>query len=43
MPGQVVDYLPERQLEEVRNLGGVCGILCAGQVDGELQRAAGGV
>ena len=28
MPGQVVDYLPEQQLEEVRNLGEFAGILC---------------
>jgi hypothetical protein len=28
MPGQVVDYLPEPQLDEVRNLGEFCGMLC---------------
>jgi hypothetical protein len=28
MPGQVVDYLPEQQLDEVRNLGEFAGILC---------------
>ena len=28
MPGQVVDYLPEPQLEEVRNLGEFAGMLC---------------
>jgi hypothetical protein len=28
MPGQVVDYLPEPQLEEVRNLAEFAGILC---------------
>ncbi|RXH58494.1 hypothetical protein GRAN_1804 [Granulicella sibirica] len=28
MPGQVVDYLPEPQMEEVRNLGEFAGILC---------------
>ncbi len=28
MPGQVVDYLPEPQLEEVRNLEEFAGILC---------------
>src|ERR1039458_6693666 len=27
MPGQVVDYLPEEQMAEVRNLGEVAGIL----------------
>jgi hypothetical protein len=28
MPGQVVDYLPEQQLEEVRNLAEFAGMLC---------------
>jgi hypothetical protein len=28
MPGQVVDYLPEPQLDEVRNLGEFAGMLC---------------
>ena len=28
MPGQVVDYLPESQLEEVRNLDEFAGMLC---------------
>ncbi len=28
MPGQVVDYLPEQQLDEVRNLGEFAGMLC---------------
>jgi hypothetical protein len=28
MPGQVMDYLPEPQLEEVRNLGEFAGMLC---------------
>ncbi|WP_213805217.1 HipA family kinase [Granulicella sp. dw_53] len=28
MPGQVVDYLPEPQLQEVRNLGEFAGMLC---------------
>ena len=28
MPGQVVDYLPEQQLEEVRNLVEFAGMLC---------------
>jgi hypothetical protein len=28
MPGQVVDYLPEQQLEELRNLREFAGILC---------------
>ena len=28
MPGQVVDYLPEAQLEEVRNLNEFAGMLC---------------
>ena len=28
MPGQVVDYLPEQQLDEVRNLREFAGILC---------------
>ena len=28
MPGQVVDYLPEQQLDEVRNLKEFAGILC---------------
>jgi hypothetical protein len=28
MPGQVVDYLPEQQLEEVRNLEDFAGMLC---------------
>ena len=28
MPGQVMDYLPEQQLNEVRNLGEFCGMLC---------------
>ena len=28
MPGQVVDYLPEQQLEEVRNLTEFAGMLC---------------
>ena len=28
MPGQVLDYLPEPQLEEVRNLGEFAGMLC---------------
>jgi hypothetical protein len=28
MPGQVMDYLPEQQLEEVRNLGEFAGMLC---------------
>ena len=28
MPGQVVDYLPEAQLDEVRNLGEFAGMLC---------------
>ena len=28
MPGQVVDYLPEQQLEEVRNLHEFAGMLC---------------
>jgi hypothetical protein len=28
MPGQVVDYLPESQLDEVRNLGEFAGMLC---------------
>ena len=28
MPGQVVDYLPEQQLEEVRNLEEFTGMLC---------------
>lgn len=28
MPGQVVDYLPEQQLEEVRNLAEFSGMLC---------------
>ena len=28
MPGQVVDYLPEQQLEEVRNLREFAGMLC---------------
>ncbi len=28
MPGQVVDYLPEQQLEEVRNLEEFAGMLC---------------
>jgi hypothetical protein len=28
MPGQVVDYLPESQMEEVRNLGEFAGMLC---------------
>ena len=28
MPGQVVDYLPEQQLEEVRNLKEFAGMLC---------------
>ncbi len=43
MPGQVVDYLPEEQLAEVKNLGEFAGHSGAGQVDGERQRAAGGV
>jgi hypothetical protein len=28
MPGQVVDYLPEPQMEDVRNLGEFAGMLC---------------
>ncbi len=28
MPGQVVDYLPEQQLDEVRNLAEFAGMLC---------------
>ena len=28
MPGQVVDYLPESQMDEVRNLGEFAGMLC---------------
>src|ERR1700712_4404594 len=28
MPGQVVDYLPEPQMDEVRNLGEFAGMLC---------------
>ncbi len=28
MPGQVVDYLPDEKLSEVRNLGEFCGMLC---------------
>jgi hypothetical protein len=28
MPGQLVDYLPEQQLEEVRNIAEFAGILC---------------
>src|SRR5580692_2743210 len=28
MPGQVVDYLPEQQLDEVRNLNEFAGMLC---------------
>jgi hypothetical protein len=42
MPGQVVDYLPEEQLAEVRNLGEFAGIWrwTSGR---ERQRAAGGV
>ena len=28
MPGQVVDYLPEQQLDEVRNLAEFSGMLC---------------
>jgi hypothetical protein len=28
MPGQVVDYLPEPQMDEVRNLAEFCGMLC---------------
>jgi hypothetical protein len=28
MPGQVVDYLPEPQLDELRNLPEFCGMLC---------------
>jgi hypothetical protein len=28
MPGQVVDYLPDAQLDEVRNLGEFAGMLC---------------
>ena len=29
MPGQVLDYLPEGQMEEIRNEGEFAGILCA--------------
>ena len=43
MPGQVVDYLPEQQMAEVRNLQEFAGMLVHGQVDGQLQWAAGGV
>ena len=43
MPGQVVDYLPEEQLAEVRNLDEFAGHPGAGQVDGQCQRTAGGV
>ena len=43
MPGQVVDYLPEEQLAEVKNLARVCRHPGAGQVDRERQRAPGGV
>jgi hypothetical protein len=43
MPGQVVDYLPEEQLAEVRNLEEFARYPGAGQVDGKRQRAAGGV
>ena len=28
MPGQVVDYLPEQQMDEVRNLAEFAGMLC---------------
>ena len=41
MPGQVVDYLPEPQMEEVRNLTEFAGNSRARQVDGQLQREAG--
>ena len=41
MPGQVVDYLPEEQLAEVKNLAEFAGILALDKWTGERQRAAG--
>ena len=43
MPGQVVDYLPEGQLDEVRNHAEFAGMLCVDKWTGNWQRAAGGV
>ena len=43
MPGQVVDFLPEEQLAEVKKSGGVRRRSGARQVDGKCQRTPGGI
>ena len=43
MPGMVVDYLPEEQLVEVRNLGEFAGMLLVDKWTCECEWAAGGL